>query len=33
MFDDTELSQLDVDVAIAPVVSQSLGPYPLVNGG
>lgn len=33
MFDDTEVSQFDVDVAITPVVPQSLGPYPLINGG
>lgn len=33
MFDEAELSKLHADVVIAPVVSQSVGPYPLVNGG
>ena len=33
MFDEAELSKLKADVVIAPVVAQSIGPFPLVNGG
>lgn len=33
MFDEAELSELRADVVIAPVVQQSVGPFPLVCGG
>lgn len=33
MFDEAELSKLNADVVIAPVVQQSVGPFPLVCGG
>lgn len=33
MFDPAEVSELKADVVIAPVVPQSIGPFPLVCGG